>query len=292
MNLLTFDIEEWYVEKEYHGGRKEFYLKFDAILEEILGILAQNSIKATFFCVGKIATDFPYVIRKIVDEGHEIGCHSHIHRWLTDMTPETFKHDTTNAINALEDICGNKVVSYRAPAFSICESNKWAVEILAECGITNDSSIFPGVRDFGGYASFPSQVPCKIEYNGITLNEFPIPLYSIPIINKALAYSGGGYFRMLPLWFIKNHMKRSSYNMCYFHIGDLVSEPSKLKTRTEYEEYFNEPGTLAKRYIRFVKSNIGRGSAMKHLEIILKSFDFQSVRNVADSMEIPQTVVI
>ena len=29
MNILTFDIEEWYIEKTLHGGREEKYRQFD-----------------------------------------------------------------------------------------------------------------------------------------------------------------------------------------------------------------------------------------------------------------------
>ena len=36
MNILTFDIEEWYLEKACFGDRKEKYLIFDYYLSQIL----------------------------------------------------------------------------------------------------------------------------------------------------------------------------------------------------------------------------------------------------------------
>lgn len=51
------------------------------------------------------------------------------------MTPYEFREDTYAAISMLENVVGQKVVSFRAPAFSIGEGNKWAFEILAESGI-------------------------------------------------------------------------------------------------------------------------------------------------------------
>lgn len=277
MNLLTFDIEEWVLEKEHFGNRKEKYAEFDRTLDHILELLEANNQSATFFCLGKIAESFPHVIRKIQAHGHEIGSHSYAHKWVNKMTPDEFRADTVSAIRALEDIIGGKVVSFRAPAFSIGESNKWAVEILAECGIIDDASIFPGVRDFGGFPSFNEQRPCRIEYNGCVLNEFPIPLYRLPIIGKDLAYSGGGYFRLLPLGFVKQRIKSNDYNMCYFHIGDLLTEKAKLMTKNEYENYFKEPGTIKNRYLRHFKSNIGRGNAMRNLEKILGNYHFISI---------------
>ncbi len=292
MNLLTFDIEEWVLEKEHFGNRKEKYAEFDQTLDHILELLEINNQSATFFCLGKIAESFPYVVKKIQAHGHEIGSHSYAHKWINKMSSLDFREDTISAIKALEDVTGEKVVSFRAPAFSIGESNKWAIEILTECGITNDASIFPGIRDFGGFPSFNEQSPCKIEYNGCELNEFPIPLYRLPIISKDLAYSGGGYFRLLPLGFVKRQIESNDYNMCYFHIGDLLTENAKLMTKEEYEDYFKESGTLMNRYIRYAKSNIGRGNAMKNLEKLLSTYHFISISDFLKTNTVDRTISI
>ena len=146
----------------YHGARSGKYQEFDRYLKMILELLANRGIKATFFCLGKIASNFPEVIKQIVSHGHEIGCHSNEHIWLTKLTPQELKEDTHRAIAALQDITGNKVVSYRSPAFSIGERNKWVIEILAGEGIERDASIFPAKRDFGGFPQFPTDSPTII----------------------------------------------------------------------------------------------------------------------------------
>ena len=274
MNILSFDIEEWSLEKDYFGGHKEKYAEFDRLLDLILEHLNTYNIKATFFCLGKIAIDFPYVIKKIEVEGHEIGSHSFAHKWINKMTPAEFREDTQQAVCAIEELTGKKVRSFRAPAFSIGESNKWAFEILHEFGIENDASIFPGNRDFGGFPNFTEQEPCILEYNGIKINEFPIPLYTLPILHKPVAYSGGGYFRLLPLSFVLKQMKKSEYNMCYFHIEDLLTEKAPFMNKTEFEEYFKETGTLPKRISRYLKSNIGRTKALQGLEELIKQIPF------------------
>lgn len=278
MNILSFDIEEWAIEKFYHGGRQSKYAEFDRILDIILETLAQNNTTATFFCLGKIASDFPHVVMKIATHGHEIGSHSNAHKWVNKMTPEEFRVDTHASVSALEDLTGKKVKSFRAPAFSIGESNKWALEILAEAGIENDASIFPGVRDFGGFPNFNEQKPCIIKYNGCQLNEFPIPLYPLPLIGKQIAYSGGGYFRLLPLSFVKKQMAASDYNMCYFHIADLLTEKAPLQSREDFEAYFKEPGPLHRRLLRYFKSNIGRKTALPNMQELIKTFHFTSIQ--------------
>lgn len=277
MNILSFDIEEWSIEKEYHGGRSGRYAEYDRLLDRILELLNEREIRATFFCLGKIALDFPDVIKKIDSFGHEIGSHSHSHRWINKMTPQEFREDTHCAISAIEDLIGKKVKSFRAPAFSIGEENKWALEVLLENGIENDASIFPGVRDFGGFPNFKEESPCIIEIDGMQINEFPIPLYRLPIIYREIAFSGGGYFRLLPLWFVKKVMTKATYNMCYFHLNDLMPGTGKMLSKQEYEDYFKEPGTFKNRAVRHFKSNVGRRHALAHFHNIIDTFPFISI---------------
>ena len=217
MNLLTFDIEEWYC-----YNRAELYPEFDRYLDTILAKLEERQMKATFFCVGEMGRLFPDVIRKIHTQGHEVGCHSNIHTWLNKMSESECREDTHRAVDSLEQCIGEKVKSYRAPAFSIGESNKWAFEILAENGIERDASVFPAARDFGGFQGFGSKTPCTIKYNGVSIKEFPI--CTAKVMGKEMAYSGGGYFRFFPLGFVEREMCKTSYAMGYFHIGDLLPE--------------------------------------------------------------------
>ena len=281
MNILTFDIEEWFIEKQFDGARSEKYQEFDRYLNKILDLLDETKTRATFFCLGKIATDFPCVVKSISERGHEIGCHSNTHLWLTQMTPEQLRTDTHDAIAALQDVAGQKVVSYRAPAFSIGEQNKWALEILASEGIERDASIFPAKRDFGGFDSFPTASPTIISYNGVRLKEFPICLASL--LGKQVAYSGGGYFRMFPYRLIRKLMKENEYVMTYFHIGDFLQNKGGLMSKSEYEEYFKEAGTLKNRLARYVKSNLGTSSAFDKMAHMVNSLDFMSLVD-ADEM--------
>lgn len=277
MNILTFDIEEWYLEKILHGGREFRYQQFDKAFERVLDELEGHGFKATFFCVGKIATDFPRVIREIVSRGHEVGCHSHEHIWVNKMTEAQLKNDTLNAIKALEDVAGQRVISYRAPAFSITTENKWAINVLAECGVENDASIFPTNRDFGGYKGFPQDTPCLISYEGTMIKEFPIGLMSV--LGRSIAYSGGGFFRVLPYSLVSKTMKSRDYNICYFHLNDLIDQKIAFMNKTAYEDYFKEPGSLKNRMSRYVKSNIGKGDTFEKLVKLLSDHSVTCIRD-------------
>lgn len=287
MNLLTFDIEEWYLNHQ-KGGPKEKYAEYDRYLNAILDKLDDRQFKATFFCVGEMGRLFPEVIKKIHSRGHEVGCHSNIHTWLNKMTEAECREDTHKAVDSLEQCIGEKVKSYRAPAFSIGENNKWAFEILVENGIERDASIFPAARDFGGFPHFGQKTPCIVEYNGIRIKEFPI--CTTKVMGKELAYSGGGYFRFFPLDFVEKQMKKSSYTMCYFHIGDLVPESHGVMSKAAYEAYFKEPGTLMARYMRYLKSNMGKKNSFDKMMKLIDEMDFigmQHAEMVIDWKSVP-----
>ena len=276
MIIITFDIEEWYLEKTYFGAHSDNFKKYDYYLDQILDKLDERGLKATFFCVGGMAADFPQVVKKIERRGHEIGCHSYKHVWLNQMSEEEVYEDTRISVDTIEQCIGNKVKSYRAPAFSIGRDNKWAFEILSKCGIERDSSVFPAERDFGGFSQFGQKSPTLVSYNRKKIKEFPISVTSL--LGKEVCYSGGGYFRFFPLDFVKNEMAKSDYTMTYFHIADLVPESSGLMKKEDFEMYFKIPGTLKNRCLRYIKSNLGKKGAFDKLLKLIETEDFINLK--------------
>lgn len=250
MNLLTFDIEEWYVYQLYPKGGKEYYLPIiNDYLNKLLELLDCKNQKATFFCLGKVADEYPEVIESIAQKGHEIGCHSDKHIFVNKMTPKEFYNDTQRAIKSIESITGKKVLGYRAPAFSIGEQNNWAFQVLCDLGIEYDSSVFPAFRRFGGYPSFIFNEPVSIKIGANIIKEFPISTRTI--FNKKITISGGGYFRLFPYDLITKFTKESSYNMSYFHIRDFDSKQKRVKSLSYFYSYYGINGAFEKlnRYI-------------------------------------------
>jgi len=283
MNILTFDIEEWYLEKAYFGAKSSKYAEYDRLLDELLEKLDSCKFKGTFFCVGKLATDFPQVVRKLAEAGHEVGCHSNTHQWLNKMTYKEAMEDTHAAVDALEQCIGKKVESYRAPAFSIGSENKWAFEVLAANGITRDASVFPGSRDFGGFPEFSLMEPSVVRYNGVELHEFPIT--TVNVFGKDIAYSGGGYFRFFPFIFVVKKMKQVPYSMTYFHLGDLNPVISGVMSKDDYEGYFGEAGTMKARYLRYIKTNIGVKGNKRKLFRLLDCLSFANLNRADESVD-------
>lgn len=68
----------------------KIYLTFDdgpipEITEWVLDVLKSYNIKASFFCVGENVKNNPDVYKRIIDEGHAVGCHTfnHLNGWFT-----------------------------------------------------------------------------------------------------------------------------------------------------------------------------------------------------------------
>lgn len=73
--------------------KNNIYLTFDdgptpEVTPWVLSLLAQFNLKATFFCTGKHAEQFPELIRQIKADGHSIGNHGyeHLNGWKTPVT--------------------------------------------------------------------------------------------------------------------------------------------------------------------------------------------------------------
>lgn len=82
---------------------------------ELLHLLKQYGIKATFFVVGSKAEQFPDLILRIHGEGHLIGLHNYVHRtnWL--MAPWTIRRELNRSASFIERIIGVRPVYYRPP---------------------------------------------------------------------------------------------------------------------------------------------------------------------------------
>lgn len=84
------------------AGSRIIYLTFDdgphpEATSFVLDQLAVYGAKATFFCVGENVVRYPDVFRRIVDEGHAIGNHTHHHLNGFKTEKEVYLHDVDEA---------------------------------------------------------------------------------------------------------------------------------------------------------------------------------------------------
>ena len=240
MNILTFDIEEWFHLLDCDATRtenewKNYEVRIYDNVERLFKVLEDTNTKATFFVIGWIAKTYPDLVKRI-SEKYQIGCHTMNHQLVWQQTPEEFKADVEEGVKMLEDITGKKVECFRAPGFSIRESEAWAFEILADLGIKYDCSVFPAAHAHGGMPSYPKAAPGIIEYHGIQIKEFPVGFKTIA--GKHIMFSGGGYFRLFPYPFIKKWTQDSGdYLLSYIHPRDLDAGQPMIKSLSEARKF-------------------------------------------------------
>ena len=100
-----------------------------------------------------------------------------------------------------------------------------------------------------------------------------------------MVFSGGGYFRIYPFWYLYHQMTHRDYTIWYFHLNDLISEQRKLLSREQYENYYREPGTLLNRYMRYLKTSIGSAGAFDKLTKLMDKGNFVNIRHAVEIID-------
>ena len=107
MNILTFDIEEWFHLLDNDSTRSEeqwkgFEVRIYENMERIFRILEETDTKATFFVIGWIAKTYPDIVRQIASK-YQVGSHTMNHQLVWQQSREAFKEDVSSSIKLLEE---------------------------------------------------------------------------------------------------------------------------------------------------------------------------------------------
>jgi peptidoglycan/xylan/chitin deacetylase (PgdA/CDA1 family) len=88
-----------------------------AVTPQVLDLLDQYAVKATFFCVGRRVEDYAELAREIVRRGHAIENHSYRHlNYFSLLGPRALAHEIERAQEAIGAITGRRPLFFRAPA--------------------------------------------------------------------------------------------------------------------------------------------------------------------------------
>jgi polysaccharide deacetylase family protein (PEP-CTERM system associated) len=166
-------------------------------VDPLLKLCDDVGFRATWFILGWTAERDPGLVREIAAAGHEIGCHTYAHPVAFELTPDEFREDTRRGRDAVGDATGTAPVAFRAASFTILPQNYWALEILREEGFRIDSSLFPVAHPRYGNPSGPRE-PFRLGDGGDD-DLLVIPMTTLRMFGRNLAFSGGGYFRLFPV---------------------------------------------------------------------------------------------
>ncbi len=270
LNGLSVDVEEWFQVGAFENtiSRSDWDGLESRVADNtaaVLDLFGETGVKATFFTLGWVAQRHPALMRRIVDEGHELASHGWDHARVFTFTAEEFRADLARARAALEDAGGVRVTGYRAPSFSIDARTPWAHQVLAEEGYGYSSSVAPIRHDHYGWAASPIGAHRPVE--GADFIELPITM--IRVAGRSMT-TGGGFFRLLPSFLTDQavqsvNQRAGRPGVFYFHPWEVdpgqprvAGAPLKSKLR-----HYSRLGAMAGKVRHLVKRhNWGRIDAV------------------------------
>ncbi len=197
--LLTNDVETTSI---WHNSlRDETGIKvYKEGMPKLLDLYEKYNIKSTFFFTGYIAKLIPEVVKMVIPNGHEVGSHGMSHERIDGFDLMTIDKQILNLKTSkkiLEDITGNEVVSFRAPALRVSKNTVIALE---ESEYLIDSSIasqrFDMFMSFGGLKKlnwlFAPRLPYRASKKSIfkkgysNIVEVPLSASFIPYVGTTL----------------------------------------------------------------------------------------------------------
>ena len=248
--LLTFDLEEFDVPLSYNVKiSEEEMLKtsYKGILN-LLPILEKHNCICTFFVTWSFAKSFPNMIKKLIENGHEIALHALKHKHRYDKMPEKQAYNyLKKAKSFIEKKFNINIQGFRAPQMS-----RPSYKILNKLGFKYDSSLHPTYIP-GYYNNFFTKRKIFIKENIIE-----IPISVTPIIRAPFSWL---WFRNFPLIYSKICTRLSlintNYINLYFHPWEFV-DLSEYKEKITYLIIRNTGPKLLKKfddYLKFSKLN-------------------------------------
>jgi polysaccharide deacetylase family protein (PEP-CTERM system associated) len=247
-NAITVDVEDYFqvealadlISRSDWNSRE---CRIERNLDRILGIFSDAKVKGTFFTLGWIAERYRSLVRRIVDEGHELASHGHAHLRADRLTPDAFAADISRSKMLLEDISGRAVIGYRAPCFSISERNLWALQAVEAAGYRYSSSIYPIRHDNYGSPGAPRHAFYPFEARQF----IEIPISSVRLLGANWPCGGGGYFRLFPLSLslaALGRIRRGEQRACVFYFHPWEIDPDQprigaLSLKSRFRHYTN-----------------------------------------------------
>ncbi|KEI97241.1 polysaccharide deacetylase [Clostridium botulinum A2B7 92] len=138
--VVAFNYKVKADKKEDISDKKEIYLTFDdgpsdKTTEDILDVLKENDVKATFFIIGKYIEGREDVLKRIVKEGHSLGLHTYSHNYKTIyQNNKVFIDEMLKCQNEIYKATGVKTNIIRFPGGSVKRLDKRFKKELEEEG--------------------------------------------------------------------------------------------------------------------------------------------------------------
>ena len=253
--VFTVDVEDYFQVAAFRSiVRPEDWVYYPSRVEDnvsrLLDLCDEHGVRGTWFVLGWEAAQRPHMVRRIVERGHEVGCHSYWHRPVFELTPRAFRDDTLLAKDTIEQAGGTEVTGYRAPSFSIRHDSSWAFAVLADLGFRYDSSVFPVLHPQYGIPDAPPH-PYLVQTKSGPFWE--LPPATAPAFGRRWPVAGGGYLRQLPAVFCRwgvAHLRDREGHAAVLYVHPWEIDPDQPRLRagwvTRLRHYRNLRGMTSR----------------------------------------------
>jgi polysaccharide deacetylase family protein (PEP-CTERM system associated) len=243
--LASFDIEDWFHAENVRGSLPthdwdQLEPRLEPNVHELLDILAAAQARSTFFVLGWVADRYPTIVRRIVDEGHEVASHTHLHRNLNQLPPDEIREELRRSKERLEQVAGSEVRGVRAPNFSVSDV---VLDLIAEAGYRYDSSYF-GFKQHDRYGTISASIPPGEPVTEVRPGLLEIQMTRVRIATAQVPWAGGAYFRLIPYpvfrWGVAKHLRSNPWFTFYFHPWELDPDevpPSGMPRSLRFRAY-------------------------------------------------------
>ncbi len=270
INAMSVDVEDWL--QSTIDPKLPLTDRFHTNTRRVLEAFARRNVRGTFFVLGLAAEQAPEMVREIQAAGHEIQSHGYGHELVTTITPDHFRADVERSKKLLEDITGQEIYAYRAPAFSITRQTRWALDVLVELGFRYDSSVFPiPMKRYGidGAPHFPHRLKTP---GGHEIME--VPVASWKVAGRRLPTGGGGYFRLFPYTLLRRGVRQLNAEG---HGATIYMHPYEFDPNELNE--IDYPLTWKTR----LHQGLGRAGFAGKVDRMLREFRFGTMQDIIDT---------
>ena len=150
-----------------YGGRRG--------VPEVLRVLSDYQLPATFFVPGWTVEQYPDRMEAIAKAGHEIGHHGYLHEWIDPSRPDLERETFDKGLDAMQRVLGLRPTGYRSPAG---ETSPTLMALLKEKGLVYDSSLMTDVVPFRHVLDDGSAGPVELPWHWSN-DDAPYMLFSV-----------------------------------------------------------------------------------------------------------------
>ena len=270
---FSIDFEDFSHDYKRKNGSPPQAMNIDSLwtgYEEIQSVLKELKFDngVTFFTTGIIAENAPDLVKKISDDGHEVACHYYYHDQVYRDSIESIAKNLDRAIELLTKASGQTIRGFRAPEFSIRETDKDIYKEIAK------------------RFEYDSSFVATEKYNSDSLNDYflsidenlkEFPVYAKKSFAGLMDYrSGGTYFKFFPAKMTLDTMNEAHSKgfipMMYLHPYEFLSDSEFLVSWNELD--FLGPFKRLQRFARQIQwLKVQNKRVIPKLKSICKHFE-------------------